>query len=64
MNREQLIDQIITLAFEEDVAAGDITTNALIPENSRAVATLTMKANGIVSGLEIAGKVFSRLDKD
>lgn len=64
MNREQLIDQIITLAFEEDVAAGDITTNALIPENSRAVATLTMKANGIVSGLDIAGKVFSRLDKD
>lgn len=64
MNREQLIDQIITLAFEEDVATGDITTNALIPENSRAVATLTMKANGIVSGLEIAGKVFSRLDKD
>jgi len=64
MNREQLIDQIITLAFEEDVATGDITTNALIPKNSRAVATLTMKANGIVSGLEIAGKVFSRLDKD
>jgi len=64
MNREQLIDQIITLAFEEDVATGDITSNALIPENSRAVATLTMKANGIVSGLEIAGKVFSRLDKD
>ena len=46
------------------MATGDITTNALIPENSRAVATLTMKANGIVSGLEIAGKVFSRLDKD
>ncbi len=64
MNREQLIDQIITLALEEDVATGDITTNALIPENSRAVATLTMKAGGIVSGLEIAQKVFSRLDKN
>lgn len=62
MEREYLIEKIISLAIEEDINTGDITTNALIPEESRATAEMTAKAPGIVSGLDIALKVFKYLD--
>ncbi|MCK9627690.1 MAG: carboxylating nicotinate-nucleotide diphosphorylase [Bacteroidales bacterium] len=62
MEREYLIDKIISLAIEEDINTGDITTNALIPEESKATAEMTAKASGIVSGLDIAVRVFKHLD--
>jgi nicotinate-nucleotide pyrophosphorylase (carboxylating) len=62
MEREYLIEKIISLAIEEDINTGDITTNALIPEESRATAEMTAKAPGIVSGLDIALKVFKYID--
>ncbi|MEA5006950.1 MAG: carboxylating nicotinate-nucleotide diphosphorylase [Rikenellaceae bacterium] len=64
MEREYLIDKIISLAIEEDINTGDITTNALIPEESRATAEMTAKAPGIVSGLDIALRVFKYLDSN
>lgn len=64
MTNDTLINKIIELAIEEDVASGDITTNALIPEASRTIATMVMKADGIISGLEIAKKVFEHFDKE
>lgn len=64
MSNDSLINKIIELAIEEDIATGDITTNALIPETSRAIAEMTMKADGIISGLDIAKKVFEYFDKE
>jgi len=62
MDRDYLIDKIISLAIEEDINTGDITTNALIPEESRAMAEMTSKADGVISGLDVARKVFEHLD--
>ena len=62
MNRDYLIDKIISLAIEEDIESGDITTNALIPADSKAVAEMTAKADGIISGLDVARKVFKYFD--
>lgn len=62
MEREDLIDKLIALAIEEDIYTGDITTNALIPQESRATAELTAKAAGIVSGIDVVPRVFKRLD--
>ena len=64
MKRDYLIDKIITLAIEEDIDTGDITTNALVPESSMAVAEMTAKADGVISGIEIARKVFDQIDKN
>ena len=64
MNRDYLIDKIIALAIEEDIESGDITTNALVPEASMAVAEMTAKADGVISGIEIARKVFEQIDKN
>ena len=32
---DQLIDRLIDLAIEEDIATGDVTTNSIIPAHSR-----------------------------
>lgn len=61
---QKLIEKLISLAIEEDTANGDITTNSLVPESYKATATLTAKQTGVISGLEIARKVFEHFDKE
>ncbi|MCR9012063.1 carboxylating nicotinate-nucleotide diphosphorylase [Gabonibacter chumensis] len=64
MQNDSLIERLIDLAIEEDISTGDITTNAIIPSHSKAAAEMKAKADGIVSGLEIARRVFERFEKD
>lgn len=64
MQNDSLIERLIDLAIEEDISTGDITTNAIIPGHSRAIAEMKAKADGVVSGLEIARRVFERFEKD
>ena len=63
MLHDHLINRLIDLAIEEDGATEDLTTNAIITARTRATATLTAKADGIISGLDIARRVFERLDQ-
>ncbi len=53
---------IVARALAEDVGTGDVTTAATVPEDARAVATITQKAPGVVFGLELAEQVFRGLD--
>ena len=64
IEKEYLIDKLIDLAIEEDIATGDISTDAIIPAHSRAVATMKMKADGVISGLSVIRKVYERFEKD
>ncbi len=64
MTNDQLIDRLIDLAIEEDIATGDVTTNSIIPAQSRSTAEMKMKANGVISGLDIARRVYERFDRD
>lgn len=64
IKNEHLIDALIDLAIEEDIATGDISTDAIIPVNSKAVAVMTMKADGIVSGLSVIRKVYEHFESD
>ena len=64
MQYDKLIDKLIDLAIEEDIDTGDVTTNSIIPANSRAVAEMKMKADGVISGLEVARRVYERFEKD
>ncbi|MGL5636083.1 MAG: carboxylating nicotinate-nucleotide diphosphorylase, partial [Bacteroidales bacterium] len=43
---------------------GDITTESIIPESSQAIATMTAKADGVISGLNVIKNVFERFQKD
>ncbi|MGK7313044.1 MAG: carboxylating nicotinate-nucleotide diphosphorylase [Candidatus Longimicrobiales bacterium M2_2A_002] len=49
-------------ALLEDVAAGDATTDLLIPEDASASATLVARAAGVVAGLQLVRAVFHELD--
>lgn len=64
MTNDELIDRLIDLAIEEDISTGDVTTNSIIPAQSRSTAEMKMKADGVVSGLEIARRVYERFDRD
>ncbi|MDE6879414.1 MAG: carboxylating nicotinate-nucleotide diphosphorylase, partial [Odoribacter sp.] len=64
MQHDKLIDRLIDLAIEEDIATGDVTTDSIIPAHSKAVAEMKMKADGVISGLEIARQVYERFEKD
>ncbi len=64
MTNDELIDRLIDLAIEEDISTGDVTTNSIIPAQSRSTAEMKMKADGVVSGLEIARRVYERFDRN
>jgi nicotinate-nucleotide pyrophosphorylase (carboxylating) len=54
--------RLVDAALAEDVGSGDVTTEATVPAQARAVATITQKAPGVISGLDVAEAVFRRLD--
>lgn len=59
---DELEDKLIDLAFAEDIGDGDHTTLCCIPEEAVSQSHLLIKENGILAGVEVAKKVFSRFD--
>jgi nicotinate-nucleotide pyrophosphorylase (carboxylating) len=55
---------LIERALAEDVGDSDATTEATVPADARARATITQKAPGVISGLDVAEAVFRRLDPE
>jgi nicotinate-nucleotide pyrophosphorylase (carboxylating) len=48
----------------EDLGAGDLTSEAVVPEGLTATAAILLKERGVVCGLELARAVFVELDPD
>ncbi len=59
---DESIFPIIDLALAEDTGHGDVTSEALIPPALVGKATVLAKAEGVLAGIEVAGKVFLRVD--
>jgi nicotinate-nucleotide pyrophosphorylase (carboxylating) len=59
-----VIQEAVARALAEDVATGDVTSAATVPEGARARALVTQKAPGVVFGLEAAELTFRTLDPD
>ncbi len=58
-----LIKQAVEAALLEDLGrAGDITTNATIPEDAIATCVLATREDGIISGVELARAAFLSID--
>lgn len=62
--KEALIDELINLAFVEDIGDGDHTTLSTIPADAKGRQKLLIKEEGIVSGIDTAIKVIKKLDPD
>ncbi len=64
MNEKDLINDLLTLAFAEDIGEGDHTTLSSIPEDAMGQSELLIKEEGILAGVEIAKMVLHRFDPD
>jgi nicotinate-nucleotide pyrophosphorylase (carboxylating) len=55
---------IVAQALAEDLGAGDVTTEATVPADTRAEAVISQKAPGVIFGLDLAEATFRALDPD
>jgi len=61
---DQLINDLIRLSFAEDIGEGDHTTLSTIPESAQGKMQLIIKDEGILAGVEMAGRIFHAFDPD
>ncbi len=57
-----VIDRLVEAALAEDLPWGDLTTDNLIPAGVMARADAVVKAEGVIAGLPVFERVFTRLD--
>ena len=60
--KEELIDQLLDLAFAEDLGDGDHTTYSTIPADAMGRSRLIIKEDGILAGVDVAEKVLHKVD--
>ncbi|OZC03252.1 carboxylating nicotinate-nucleotide diphosphorylase [Rubricoccus marinus] len=58
------LDWLLPHALAEDIGAGDVTTEATIPEGTPAVARFLAKEDGVIAGLAVAERVFEMVDPE
>ena len=56
------LKRIVTLALEEDVGLGDVTTLSTVPVGYRGKARMWLKEDAIVAGMDVGKAVFAHLD--
>jgi len=57
-----VIDAAIDVALREDLGAGDVTTEAIVPRSLRGIARAVAKQSLVVCGGDVFARVFYRLD--
>ena len=55
-------DHLIDLALDEDAGLGDVTSRAIFPAAHRSRAFIDAKQDLVICGLEVAARVFARVD--
>lgn len=63
-SENELIEDLLDLAFAEDIGDGDHTTLCCIPATQKGKAQLLIKEEGILAGVEIAKRVFAKFDPE
>ncbi len=58
------IDEIIDEALREDIGDGDHTADACISVDAKGKAKLLVKEDGVIAGVELAQRIFSRFDPE
>ena len=62
-SKEQ-IDNLITIALDEDIGLGDITTRSIVSPDAIHIAEVLTRENIVLCGLDILKAVFFKLDPD
>lgn len=61
---DELEDRLIDLSFAEDIGDGDHTTLCCIPADAMGRSRLLIKEEGILAGVDVAKRVFTRFDPE
>lgn len=61
---DQFIEDLIKLAFAEDIGDGDHTTLSSIPATAMGKSQLIIKEDGVLAGIEVAKRIFHAFDPD
>jgi nicotinate-nucleotide pyrophosphorylase (carboxylating) len=56
------LTELVDRALAEDLGAGDVTSEAVVDRALRARARIAQKREGVIAGLEVAARVFERVD--
>jgi len=56
------VEQAVGSALAEDLASGDITTDLLVPSELEGKASILVKRNGVLAGMDVAKEVFRQVD--
>ena len=65
MNIDPRVADIIARALNEDLAdVGDITSQAVVPENAMSTAHLVARQDGVIAGIAVASSVFESVDHE
>jgi nicotinate-nucleotide pyrophosphorylase (carboxylating) len=59
---DELTDELIALAFAEDIGDGDHTTLCCIPPEAAGKSRLIIKEDGVLAGVEMARRIFDYFD--
>src|SRR5919198_3489552 len=51
---------LVARALAEDLGSGDVTAEAVVPEDAAGRATITQREAGVLFGLDVAAEVFSQ----
>ena len=61
---EAQMEELVDRALAEDLGGGEVTTEALIPGDQQGTASVVAKAEGVLAGIEVAERVFHRVDSE
>ena len=56
------VEQIVSNALAEDLGSGDVTTEALVPSELEGKASILVKRDGVLAGIDVAKEVFRQVD--
>lgn len=63
MKLNEQTKKLISLALAEDIGKGDVTTSLIVNNKLNGIATLVVKTNGIICGVELAKYICRTFDK-
>jgi len=58
------LSAIVKRALKEDIGRGDVTTNSVIPKDSKGKAVIVAKEEGVLAGIDVVCEVFKMLDPE
>lgn len=61
---DEQLQLLVEAAFREDIGDGDHSTLSCIPADAKGKAVLNIKQEGILAGMEVAGKIFLLKEPD